>query len=129
MAGGEFNPLILRTLKDEFLTDPRVRRVVAAFREGLGASEPVDFQRQIAHLTLADDERAFLAGVALEESPEPNEKGVERLLKDLEKKYLERESAEIQREIDRTDETAGEELARLIRRKEDISRRRSELGR
>ncbi len=129
MAGGEFNPLILRMLKDEFLTDPRVRRVVAAFREGLGASEPVDFQRQIAHLTLADDERAFLAGVALEESPEPNEKGVERLLKDLEKKYLERESAEIQREIDRADETAGEELARLIRRKEGIARRHSELGR
>ena len=131
MAGGEFNPLILRALKDEFVTDPRVRRVVAAFREGMGASEPVDFQRQIAHLTraLADDERAFLAGVALEESPEPTEKGVERLLKDLEKKYLERESAEIQREIDRTDEAAGEEFARLIRRKEDISRRRSELGR
>jgi DNA primase len=131
MAGGEFNPLILKTLKDEFLTDPRVRRVVHAFREGMGVSEPVDFQRQIAHLTLAlaDDEQAFLAGVALEESPEPTEKGVERLLKDLEKKYLERESAEIQREIDRTDESAGEEFARLIRRKQDISRRRSELGR
>lgn len=127
MTGGEFNPLILRTLKDEFLTDPRVRRVVAALREALAASEPVDFQRQIAHLT--EEERVFLAGVALEESPEPTEKGVERLLKDLEKKYLERESADIQRAIDRTDEAAGDELARLIGRKQDISRRRSQLGR
>ncbi|MGH9399765.1 MAG: DNA primase, partial [Thermoanaerobaculia bacterium] len=127
MAGGEFNPLILRTLKDEFLTDPRARRIVAAFRQARAASEPVDFQREIAHLT--EEERAFLAGVVLEESPEPTEKGVERLLKDLEKKYLERESAEIQRAIDRADEADGDELARLIRRKQDISRRRSELGR
>jgi DNA primase len=127
MAGGEFNPLILRTLKDEFLTDPRARRIVTAFRQARAASEPVDFQREIAHLT--EEERAFLASVVLEEGPEPTEKGVERLLKDLEKKYLERESAEIQRAIDRADEAGGDELARLIRRKQDIARRHSELGR
>ena len=33
LAGGELNSLILRTLKDEFLTDPRVKRVVAALRK------------------------------------------------------------------------------------------------
>jgi DNA primase len=127
MAGGDLNSLILGTLKDEFLTDPMTRGVVAAFRKALTGSELVDFQRQIAHLT--EDERTFLSGVALEDCPEPTEKGVERLLKDLEKKYLERESAEIQKAIDRVDQAEGEELARLIRRKQDISRRRSELGR
>lgn len=126
-AGGEYNSLILDTLKDEYLTDPRVKRVVAAFREARAASEPVDFQGQIAHLT--EEERTFISGVALEESPEPTEKGVEQLLKDLEKKYLERESADIQKAIDRAGTTAGQELMALMRRKQEILRRKAELGR
>lgn len=129
MAGGDFNPLILRTLKDEFLTDPMTRRVVAAFKEAGAAAEPVDFQRQIAHLT--EDERTFLSGVALEDGPEPTEKSVGQLLKNLEKKYLERESETIQREIDRA-EASGEaaELTRLMRRKDQIQKRQNlALGR
>ncbi len=126
-AGGEHNSLILRTLKDDFLTDPRVRRVVAALREASDSSEPVDFQGQIAHLT--DEERTFLSGIALDESPEPTEKGVDQLLKDLEKKYLDREGAEIQRAIDRAGAAAGQELEELMRRKQEISRRRAELSR
>jgi DNA primase catalytic core len=125
-SGGEHNSLILRTLKDDFLTDPRVRKVVGALRGAGDASEPVDFQGQIAHLT--DEERTFLSGIALDESPEPTEKGVDQLLKDLEKKYLDRESAEIQRAIDRAG-AAGAELEELMRRKQEISRRRADLGR
>ncbi len=125
-SSGERNSFILRTLKDEFLTDPKVRRVVAALRETGEATELVDFQARIAHLT--EEERTFLSGIALEDSPEPTERGVDQLLKDLEKKYLERENAEIQRAIDRAD-SAGQELLDLMRRKQEISRRIAELGR
>jgi hypothetical protein len=125
VAGGDHKSLILGTLKDDFLTDPRVKTVVAALREAEGAAEPIDFQGQIAHLT--DEERTFLSGIALDDSPEPTEKGVDLLLKDLEKKYLDREGAEIQRAIDRA--AAGPELEELMRRKQEISRRRAELGR
>jgi DNA primase len=126
-AGGDHNSLILRTLNDDFLTDPRVKRVVAVLRGAGQASEPIDFQGQIAHLT--DDERTFISGIALDESPEPTEKGVDQLLKDLEKKYLDRESAEIQRAIDQAVAAAGPELDELMRRKSEISRRRADLGR
>jgi len=126
MAEGEFKSLILRTLKDDFLTDPVARRVVAAFREACDSSEPIDFQRQIAHLT--DEERKHLSEVALEENPEPTDKSVARLLKDLEKKYLDRENARIQEEIVRAVGSEAEQEA-LIRRKSEISRRRAELGR
>ncbi len=125
VAGSGHKSLILGTLKDDFLTDPRVKKVVTALREAGGAAEPIDFQGQIAHLT--DEERTFLSGIALDDSPEPTEKGVDLLLKDLEKKYLDREGAEIQRAIDRA--AAGPELEELMRRKQEISRRRAELGR
>ncbi|HXM79789.1 MAG TPA: hypothetical protein VOA00_11185, partial [Thermoanaerobaculia bacterium] len=90
-------------------------------------AEGVDFQRQIAHLTAED--RIFVSGIALEDQPAPTEKGVEALLKDLEKKYLERESAEIQREIDRAEASQTADLAELIRRKQENGRRRGELSR
>ena len=126
-AGGEHNSLILNNLSDEVLTDPRVKRVVAAFRKAAESTETVDFQRQIADLT--EEERTFLSGVALDESPEPTEKGVEQLLKDLEKKHLERESAEIQKAIDRAGTSTAPEMTQLLRRKQEISRRKAELGR
>jgi hypothetical protein len=125
MAGGELNSLILGTLNTEHLLDERVRRVVSALREGSEGSEAVDFQRQIAHLT--EEERSFISGFALEEA-EPTQKGVEELLKRLESHYLERESAEIQRAIDRAGEGSGE-LAELMRRKQEIMRRKAALGR
>ena len=90
-------------------------------------TEPVDFQGQIADLT--EEDQTFLSGVALEESPEPTEKGVEQLLKDLEKKYLERESAEIQRAIDRAEAAGGDGIDALMRRKQEVLRRKAELGR
>ncbi|MEO8190279.1 MAG: DNA primase [Acidobacteriota bacterium] len=123
----ENNPRILSTLKDEFLTHPLVMRVVQAFRDSASDGEGVDFHRQIAHLTAED--RILVSGIALEDRPAPTEKGVEGLLKDLEKKYLERESADIQREIDRAEASSSEDLADWIRRKQDNSRRRVELSR
>jgi DNA primase len=126
MAEGELKLLILSTLKDDFLTDPVARRVVAAYREAGETPEPIDFQRQIAHLT--DEERKHLSEVALEENPEPTEKSVARLLKDLEKKYLDRENARIQEDIVRAAGSEAEQEA-LIRLKNEISRRRAELGR
>jgi DNA primase catalytic core len=125
LAGGESNSLILSTLNTDFLTDERVRQVVSAFRKASAGAEVVDFQRQIAHLT--EEERSFISGFALEES-EPTQKGVEELLKRLESNYLERESAEIQRAIDRAGEGSGE-LAGLMRRKQDVMRRKAALGR
>ncbi len=125
MAGGELNSLILSTLDTDHLTDERVRKVVSALRKGSGGAEVVDFQRQIEHLT--EEERSFISGFALEES-EPTPKGVEELLKRLESNYLERESAEIQRAIDRAGE-GSRDLAGLMRRKQEIMRRKAALGR
>ena len=124
-AGGELNSLILSTLNPDHLTDDRVRKVVSALRKGSSGSEVVDFQRQIEHLT--EEERSFISGFALEEA-EPTQKGVEELLKRLESNYLERESAEIQRAIDRAGE-GSEGLAELMRRKQEIMRRKAALGR
>ena len=125
-AGGEHNSLILSTLQDDFLTDPRVRRVVAAFRKTGEAPEPVDFQGQIADLT--DDERTFLSGIALDESPEPTEKGVDQLLKALETNYLKTESSALQQAIQRAEgEKSG--IDELLRKKEQVDRRIAQLNR
>ncbi len=127
LAAGELNSLILRSLKDEYLSDPRVKRVVSAFRKTAGTPEPVDFQQQIADLT--EDERTFLSAVALDESPEPTEKDVDRLLKALEIKHLEGESAALLNSI-RQAEAAGRpnaELDQLLRDKQDRDRRIARL--
>ena len=104
-----------------------VHEVVSAFRKASGDGEIVDFQRQIAHLT--EEDRILVSGIALEDRPAPTEKGVEILLKDLEKKYLERESADIQRAIDRAEASSSADLEDLIRAKQENSRRRVELSR
>jgi DNA primase len=123
-TGGEHIPFILSNLNDEFLTDPRVKRVVAAFRVSSGASEVVDFQGQIADLT--EEERTFLSGIALDESPEPTEKGVDQLLKDLEISHLKGESAALQQAIKRA-EDEGSGVDELVRRKQSIDKRIAHL--
>ncbi|HKD18806.1 MAG TPA: hypothetical protein VKG23_13225, partial [Thermoanaerobaculia bacterium] len=125
-AGGEHNSLILRALQDNYLTDPRVRRVVAVLRKAGEGPEPVDFQGQIADLT--EDERTFLSGIALDESPEPTEKGVDQLLKALETNYLKTESSALQQAIQRAE---GEEsgIDELLRKKEQVDRRIAQLNR
>jgi DNA primase len=126
IGDGDHKSLILSTLKDDFLTDPRVRRVVAALREAESAPETVDFQRQIAHLT--DDERTFLSGIALDESFEPTEKGVDQLLKALEINHLESESSGLQQAISRA-ESEGSDIQDLVQRKERVRRRIADLKR
>ncbi len=123
-TGGEHIPFILSNLNDEFLTDPRVKRVVAAFRVSSGTSEVVDFQGQIADLT--EEERTFLSGIALDESPEPTEKGVDQLLKDLEISHLKGESAALQQAIKRA-EDEGSGVDELVRRKQGIDKRIAQL--
>jgi DNA primase len=125
MAGKELNSFILSHLNADFLSDPRVKRIVSVLRGTLEDSEVVDFQRQIADLT--EEERTFISGFLLEES-EPTQKGVEDLLKRLETNYLERESAEIQKAIDRAGEQS-EDLAGLMRRKQEVTRRKAALRR
>jgi DNA primase len=127
LASGELNSLILGALKDEYLSDPRIKRVVATFRKATGTSEPVDFQRQIADLT--EEERTFLSAVALDESPEPTEKDVDRLLKALEIRHLEGESAALLNSIRQSEANAGAspELDQLIREKQDRDRRIARL--
>jgi DNA primase len=125
LAGKELNSLILGNLNPEYLSDPRVKRIVSVLRRGSEDSEVVDFQRQIADLT--EEERTFISGFLLEES-EPTQKGMEELLKRLETNYLERESAEIQKAIDRAGEQS-EDLAGLMRRKQEVMRRKAALRR
>ncbi|HMF08245.1 MAG TPA: toprim domain-containing protein, partial [Thermoanaerobaculia bacterium] len=123
----ELNSLILGTLKDFHLTHPLALRLLAALKREGGASEVVDFQRQIADLTEA--ERSLVSEIALEEQPPADRQAVEQLLMELERRHLERESAVIQREIDQAEAAGGTELAELIRRKEAISRRKLALPR
>jgi hypothetical protein len=123
-AGGERIPFILSNLNDDFLTDPRVRRVVAALRGSSASTESVDFQGQIADLT--EEERTFLSGIALDESPEPTEKGVDQLLKDLEISHLKGESAALQQAIKRA-EDEGSRVDELVVQKQGVDKRIAQL--
>jgi DNA primase len=125
MSDAEHNPLILRTLNDDFLTDARVRRVVAALRQAETGPDPIDFQGQIAHLT--EDERTFLSGIALDESPEPTEKDLDRLFKALETRHLETESAALQKAIKQA-EDEGADFGEMVRRKETLKKRIAQLN-
>ncbi len=127
LGQAEFKSLILGTLKDFHLTHPLAARLIGAFRRADEASEVVDFQRQIADLT--EEERSLVSEIALEEQPPADPKAVENLLNELERRHLERESAVIQREIDQAEAVGGAELPDLIRRKQEISRRKLALSR
>jgi DNA primase len=125
-AGGEYNSLILGTLKDEWLTDSRVARIVTALRQAPAPPESVDFHAHFADLT--EEDRTFLSGVALEEFSEPTEKGVDQLLKTLEVGHLKGESAALQSVIQQR-ETEGRrgEVDELIRMKQEKDRRIAKL--
>ena len=87
-------------------------------------SEAVDFQGQIADLT--EEERTFLSGIALDESPEPTEKGVDQLLKDLEISHLKGEGVALQQAIKRA-EDEGLDVDALVRQKEGVEKRIAQL--
>ena len=124
MAGDEYKSLILSTLRDEILTDPRVRRVIAGLRRTAGTAETIDFQSQIAHLT--DEDRSFVSAFAVEEF-ETTPRGVKDLLNGLEANYLRREGEDVQRAIEAG--AAGSDLDRLMVRKQEVMRREAELKR
>ena len=129
-VGSQYNPLILRSLRDELLTHPDVRRVVAALGSAEHSAEAIDFQRQIAHLK-EDSDRALLARLVLEEGPEPTEQEVVRLLQRLEGLSLDRRSTALQSEIDRA-QSAGrpqEEIDGLLTTKQNVKRRSAEITR
>jgi hypothetical protein len=112
-------------LREEWVSDPRVARIAAAFRKASARPEVVDFQGQIADLT--EEDRTFLSGVALDEFSEPTEKGVDQLLKDLETKHLERESLDLTSAIKQGEARGGSEIDELIRMKTEKARRIAKL--
>jgi DNA primase len=118
VRGGELIPLILNTLKNEWLMDEGVRRIVAAFRH-------LDFPGQIPHLS-EDNDNKLLARADLEEGPEPSPTRVHQVLRVLETEYLEHRGKVLQEEIQRAEaeQRPWEELAR---EKQEIGRRIQEL--
>jgi DNA primase len=118
VRGGELIPLILNTLKNEWLTDEGVKRVVTAFRH-------LDFPGQIPHLS-EDNDNKLLARADLEEGPEPSPTRVHQVLRVLETEYLEDRGKVLQEEIQRAEaeQRPWEELAR---EKQEIGRRIQEL--
>jgi DNA primase len=125
-GGSDRKPLILNRLNDEHLTSPVVRRIVAALRRASDGSEAIDFQGQIADLT--DDERTFLSGIALDESPEPTEKGVDQLLKALETSHLKGEISALRHALGQA-ESQRSDVTELVREIERRERRVAELNR
>ncbi|HEY6148221.1 MAG TPA: toprim domain-containing protein, partial [Thermoanaerobaculia bacterium] len=118
VTGGELIPLILNTLKDEWLSDEGVKRVVTAYRH-------LDFQGQIPHLS-EDSDIKLLARSALEEGPEPSPARVRQVLSVLETEYLERRNEVLQDEIQRA-EAEQRPWEDLAREKQEIGRRIQEL--
>jgi DNA primase len=118
VRGGELIPLILNTLKTEWLTDEGVKRIVTAFRH-------LDFPGQIPHLS-EDSDNKLLARADLEEGPEPSPTRVHQVLRVLETEYLEHRGKVLQEEIQsaEAEQRPWEELAR---EKQEIGRRIQEL--
>ena len=129
IRGGEHISLIQSNLRTEHLTHPGVRGLLETFGKAEGPSGTVDFHRHLAHLREPNDVN-LVSRLALEESPDPTEEEVLRLLKQLEKKYLKREHGTVVEAIRRA-EQAGEpeEVSRLMERSNEIGKRLKELGR
>jgi DNA primase len=118
VRGGELIPLILNTLKNEWLTDEGVKRIVTAFRH-------LDFPGQIPHLS-EDNDNKLLARADLEEGPEPSPARVHQVLRVLETEYLEDRGKVLQDEIQRA-EAEQRPYGDLLNEKQEIGRRIQEL--
>jgi DNA primase len=129
LRGGEHISLIQGQLRTEHLTHPGVKGLIETFEKSAGESGTVDFHRYLAHLG-ESGEISLVSRLALEESPEPTREEVLRLLRRLEKKYLEREQAAVQEAIRRAEAAdQTDEVSRLLERKQKIGKRIVELGR
>jgi len=128
VRGEELIPLILGTLKDEWLTHGTVKKVVEASRRAISAAGPIDFHRQIAHLR-EDNDINLLARAAAEEGPEPSQRRVLQVLHALEEAYLKRCGESLQEEIQKAEaeRRPREEIDKLSREKQEIGRRIQEL--
>jgi len=91
LVRGESIPLIRETLKDEWLTDEGVKRIVAAYRE-------LDFPSQIPHLNDENDTK-LLARADLEEKFDPSPTWPGQVLNDLRTAHLKRRVKFINEEI------------------------------
>jgi len=124
--GSEYNSLILGALREEWLTHPAGKRVVAALRGVAGTGEPIDSQQQIAQIR-EDSDIALLARLTNEDSPEATEQSVLSLLALLEEQDLNRKSAALQEEIGRA-ESAGrpdKDFEDLVKEKTALKRKRA----
>lgn len=129
IRGGDHISLIRSNLRSEHLTHPGVRGLLETFGKAEGPSGTVDFHRHLAHLRDPSDVN-LVSRLALEESPDPTEEEVLRLLKQLEKKYLKREHGVLVDAIRRAEQAAQpEEVSRLMERAKQIGKRIVELGR
>jgi DNA primase len=128
VRGGELIPLILGTLKDEWLTSEGVRRIVSAYRGLISSARNIDFDRQIPHLSEPNDIN-LLARAAAEEGPEPSQSRVEQVVHALEAAHLKRRAESLQQEIQKAeaDKRPREEIDSLSRDKREIGRRIQEL--
>jgi DNA primase len=129
VRGGESISLIRRDLRAEHVTHPGVRSLVETFEKGESGSGTIDFQKYLAHLRDPSD-ISLISRLALDDSPEPAEEDVRRLLRELEKKYLRREQSALTRAIRQAEEAGqNEEVSRLMQRVQEIGKRIVELGR
>jgi DNA primase len=129
VRGGESISLIRRDLRAEHVTHPGVRSLVETFEKGESGSRTIDFQKYLAHLRDPSD-ISLISRLALDDSPEPAEEDVRRLLRELEKKYLRREQSALTRAIHQAEEAGqNEEVSRLMQRVQEIGKRIVELGR
>lgn len=128
LRGGEFIPLILGTLKEEWLSNGGVKKVIESFRESRPSAQGVDFHRQIAHLR-EDNDIQLLARAAVEPGPEPSRERALQVLRALEEGYLARRKTALQAEIQRaeTEKRPPGEIENLMREKSEIGRRMVEL--
>jgi len=129
VRGGEYISLIRGNLQSEHLTHPGVRGLVETLeRSGVDPGE-IDFHRFLAHLSDPSD-ISLISRLALDDSPEPTEEDVRRLLRELEKKYLKRETSALTKAIRQAEEVGqNEEVSRLMQRAHEIGKRMVELGR
>jgi hypothetical protein len=118
-VGGDYIPLILKKLNDEWLTSSLVRGVVTSLR-GANLSENVDFQAQIAQLD--ESQIALFAWARTKDDIEPSEKYAAEVLKALERAFREREGAALLAAISQAPDDKE-----LLRKKMATDRRIKEL--
>jgi DNA primase len=113
LVRGASIPLIRKTLKDEWLSDESVKRIVLAYRR-------LDFPEQIPHLTEENDTK-LLARADLEEKFDPSPTWPGQVLDSLERAHLERRARSIDAAIARA-KAAGSPEDELLNEQLEVQR-------